>query len=166
MAVALKLRRYIKRREDYEELLRLLWLAHALHVTSIDPLVTSDPEHAMERVLRGLREDGLIAAEECEALRPTTLATSTPLSIAYGWFTCRLRTAMLRDVPPSLHSGLLQIVQANISAMRGAASDVLMYLGTPVCAASRALAAASSRPRPQPSSPPLRCRSRTRSSSS
>jgi len=123
---------YIKRREDYEELLRLLWLAHALHVTSIDPLVTSDPEHAMERVLRGLREDGLIAAEECEALRPTTLATSTPLSIAYGWFTCRLRTAMLRDVPPSLHSGLLQIVQANISAMRGAASDVLMYLGTPM----------------------------------
>tara|TARA_B110001452_G_scaffold30514_1_gene23933 strand:- start:716 stop:1933 length:1218 start_codon:yes stop_codon:yes gene_type:complete len=117
---------YVKNEEQLNEMLRYLWLAHALHVRSVDP-------NGQDGLLDQLVADGLLKpGEEHEALqRCTSLASSTPLSIAYGWFTSAFSEA-LRDVPPSLHAGLFSAVQANISAMRGAAADVLMYLSTPV----------------------------------
>ena len=61
----------------------------------------------------------------------SNLKSSTALSIAYGWFLQRFRDA-LSDIDASCRSGLITTVQSNVSAMRGAASDVLMYLSTPV----------------------------------
>ena len=116
---------HVKKREDMEELLRLLWLAHALHVHSVDPRAT------MDAVLEILTQEGLLLPEECSALLHTTLASSTPLSITYGWFSSRFAMA-LQDVEASLKSGLLQTIQNNVSTMRSAGSDIHMYLSTPV----------------------------------
>lgn len=43
---------HVQKAEDMETLMRLLWLAHALHVASIDPALTSDPQEGMEKVLQ------------------------------------------------------------------------------------------------------------------
>ena len=116
---------YIKDQEKLDEMLRLLWLAHALHVHSVIP-----SSHA--GLLAQLVEGGLLMPEELAALQQcSSLASSTPISIAYGWFSSRFGEALLA-LPPSLHSGLLQSVQTNVSAMRASAADVLMYLATPV----------------------------------
>lgn len=116
---------YIKDQERLDEMLRILWLAHALHVHSVQP--------SHEGLLQQLVEGGLLMpGEELEAMQQcSSLASSTPISIAYGWFSSRFHEALL-ELPASLHSGLLQTVQANVSAMRASASDVLMYLSTPV----------------------------------
>jgi len=117
---------YIKDQEQLDEMLRLLWLAHALHVHSVIP-----SSHA--GLLAQLVEGGLLMpGEELAALQQcSSLASSTPISIAYGWFSSRFGEALLA-LPPSLHSGLLMSVQTNVSAMRASAADVLMYLATPV----------------------------------
>jgi hypothetical protein len=109
---------YIKDQERLDEMLRILWLAHALHVHSVQP--------SHEGLLQQLVEGGLLMpGEELEAMQQcSSLASSTPISIAYGWFSSRFHEALL-ELPASLHSGLLQTVQANVSAMRASASDVL-----------------------------------------
>uniref|UniRef100_A0A7S4BG64 Bestrophin homolog n=1 Tax=Chrysotila carterae TaxID=13221 RepID=A0A7S4BG64_CHRCT len=118
---------YARRESDLDELFRLLWLAHALHVHSIH---NSETDSTLDDLIQeGLLREGV----EADALRScTTLASSTPLSIVYGWFTTKLRESIIRDVPPPMQAAVLTLVQTNISAMRGAAADVLMYLSTPV----------------------------------
>jgi len=118
---------HVKDRAVLDEMLRYLWLAHALHVRSVDPA-------GQDGLLEQLVADGLLKeGEEHEALQQcSTLASSTPLSIAYGWFTALFREALAADVPPSLHGALFTAVQGNVSLMRGAAADVIMYLSTPV----------------------------------
>eukprot|EP00308_Calcidiscus_leptoporus_P001270 CAMPEP_0119372344 /NCGR_PEP_ID=MMETSP1334-20130426/18347_1 /TAXON_ID=127549 /ORGANISM="Calcidiscus leptoporus, Strain RCC1130" /LENGTH=300 /DNA_ID=CAMNT_0007389807 /DNA_START=28 /DNA_END=930 /DNA_ORIENTATION=- len=124
---AVLLASYARRESDLDELFRLLWLAHALHVHSIH---NSETDATLELLI----QEGLLkAGDEAEALRHcNTLASSTPVSIVYGWFTKRFASTVIRDLPPAQQSGVLQSVQSNISAMRGAAADVLMYLSTPV----------------------------------
>ena len=116
---------YIKEQEKLDEMLRLLWLAHALHVHSVIP-----SSHA--GLLAQLVEGGLLMpGEELASLQQcSSLASSTPISITYGWFSARFSEALLA-LPPSLHSGLLQAVQSNVSAMRASAADVLMYATHP-----------------------------------
>mmetsp|Transcript_27486 Transcript_27486/g.83621 ORF Transcript_27486/g.83621 Transcript_27486/m.83621 type:complete len:497 (+) Transcript_27486:283-1773(+) len=123
---------HVQKAEDMETLMRLLWLAHALHVASIDPALTSDPQEGMEKVLQGLLDDALLTKGEAEALRPMALDSSTPLSVAYSWFNAHFSRVLRRDVPPSMHGALLNRVSGNVSKMRGAAASVLMYLSTPV----------------------------------
>lgn len=125
---ALLLASYIETEAELNDLTRILWLAHALHVQSVASQRGPDAD-----VILRLKEEGLIKTErELQILLACpTLTSSTPLSIVYGWFTVKLRHSLKR-VEPSCHSGLLQLVQGNVSAMRGAAADCLMYLSTPV----------------------------------
>ncbi len=125
---ALLVSAYIDDEELKNEMIRLLWLAHALHAQSIE--VNPDPE---EVALKRLASQGLIRGpSELAALQScSSLASSTPLSIAYGWFAQYFR-ASLHQIDPATRAGLLSNVMANISAMRGSAADVLMYLSTPV----------------------------------
>ena len=120
---------YIHKEEELGELMRYLWLAHALHIYSIQSGDLTTEEELLER----LQQDGLLTHDdEVEALRIcSSFQSSTPLSVAYGWFTSRLYKD-LRYIPTSCHAPLLQLCQTNVSAMRGAAGDVLMYLNTPV----------------------------------
>ena len=120
---------YIHKEEELGELMRYLWLAHALHIYSIQSGDLTTEEELLER----LQQDGLLTHDdEVEALRIcSSFQSSTPLSVAYGWFTSRLYKD-LRYIPTSCHASLLQLCQTNVSAMRGAAGDVLMYLNTPV----------------------------------
>ena len=116
--------------EERNAMIRFLWLAHALHAESIH--LKSDREQGRARLLE-LSSEGLIQGEEelHALMQCSNLKSSTALSIAYGWFLQRFRDA-LSDIDPSCRSGLITTVQSNVSAMRGAASDVLMYLSTPV----------------------------------
>lgn len=119
---------YIDDDDERNEMIRTLWLAHALHAASVDGRT-----HPEENLVARLEEQGLVkGAHEREALlQCSSMTSSTPLAIAYGWFTARFR-ASLEKVDPTLRSGLLMKMQDNVSAMRGSAADVLMYLSTPV----------------------------------
>uniref|UniRef100_A0A7S4BFB7 Uncharacterized protein n=1 Tax=Chrysotila carterae TaxID=13221 RepID=A0A7S4BFB7_CHRCT len=111
---------------------RLPLLACHAHGSSAASVLVALAERAFFFRLHG--QEGLLReGVEADALRScTTLASSTPLSIVYGWFTTKLRESIIRDVPPPMQAAVLTLVQTNISAMRGAAADVLMYLSTPV----------------------------------
>ena len=116
--------------EDRNELIRLLWLAHALHSESIT--IKAGGTQGAERLVQ-LRNQGLIVGNEelCALQQCSNLKSSTPLSIAYGWFLQRFKEA-LQECDPHIRGNMLSQVHSNVSAMRGAASDVLMYLSTPV----------------------------------
>ena len=119
---------YVTDEAELREVLRYLWLAHALHVYSVEVGLTAD------QAIATLTKRGLLTAGiETEALRGSSFASSTPVSIAYGWFLSRIAHHTLEEyVPEAMRATVFKHVQLNVSAMRGAAADVLMYMSTPV----------------------------------
>eukprot|EP00658_Telonema_sp_P-2_P065497 TRINITY_DN54722_c0_g1_i1.p1 TRINITY_DN54722_c0_g1~~TRINITY_DN54722_c0_g1_i1.p1 ORF type:complete len:359 (-),score=40.51 TRINITY_DN54722_c0_g1_i1:58-1134(-) len=112
-----------KQKDRRKELLRLLWLAQALHLmealgeTDLKPLLT-----------RGLLEP---ATREMRVLETCISGRS---SLAYGWLVDKVVECVnAGTATPAESSGhVLQMIQANITSMRGAAADVVMYLRTPI----------------------------------
>ena len=128
---------FVGEERELHEQMRLLWLAHALHVASVHKLSAAQAEG----VLAGLVEQELLkpggeydAIERCVA-NAGGLSTSTPFAVVYGWFLRRFTRSLGAPgaiVAPECRGAALQLVQGNLSVMRSAAADVLMYLSTPV----------------------------------
>lgn len=105
-----------------KDLLRLLWLAQALHL--MDARGETELEPLLRRGLlkRGSEHTSMMQVSGC---RP---------SVAYGWFICKLTecgsVGMIR--PEEATPQVLQQLQINVTSMRGAGADVGMYLNTPI----------------------------------
>lgn len=123
---------YLKRGRNVEavreDLLRLLALAH--RVTYFH---TSRSGLRVEELLA----EGLLKAGSAEvAVLEAAAAQRVALySVVYGWLISRLEEALVDgevDVDDRYWSTLTLSVQGNVTMMRGAAADLMMYLNQPV----------------------------------
>ena len=120
--------------EARRDLLRLLGLANSL------AFVQARREDIVEAIAT-LAERGLIEEDGHEAgvLRGVHGKGVCPTHVVYGWFLSRwFRTLRdvadntLSDAEPQLRMNATNIVQVNITACRGAAADLMMYLNQPI----------------------------------
>eukprot|EP00398_MALV-I-01_sp_L67-1_P000915 gene915-235_t len=120
-----------KANEDRRQLLRYLGLAQALSLQAAMREGGKDLEHLCAR---GLLDKN---SSEFEAL---SRVSTSGYSEVYGWFLHYFQTACLhRYVQKDLRGHVLVMVQTNITKVRGAAADVMMYLNEPMPLAYRHL---------------------------